>query len=268
MKKLLVYLSFSLLVVVFSCNKDETTVDPLMPTQKQFAFMGELTSTTCGICGGSGHTNFNLACKNNSGKIIALAFHCNAPDDAMQSPLYSSYNSSRPSGGGIPAFYVGDYKLNYSNLQPSIDSITKRTAEAGVKFTTKIVGNVMQITAKVKFFKAVTGDYFVSFYLCESGIDGSPTAPVGYVQTGGSAGYTHPNVVRAGNDGGNAYGVKITTGTSTASGKVFNYSCNITIDPKWNKANLFVTSAIWKQNPNTGSTCRYLWVNGWDAKKY
>ncbi len=269
MKKVLVYLSFSLLTLIFSCSKDETTVDSTLPTSKQYAFMGELTSTTCGICGSSGHTNFNLACKTNTGKIIALAFHCNAPSDAMQSPLLFSYESSRPAvGGGIPAFYIGDHQISLSSLQPSIDSITKNTAEAGVKFTTKIVGNVMQVTAKIKFFKAVTGDYFVSFYLNETGIDGSPTAPVGYVQTAGSTGYKHVNVVRAGNDNGNAYGVKVTKAATTASGTVYDYTCNINIDPSWVKANLFVSSVIWKQNPNTGSSCRYLFVNGWDPKTY
>ncbi len=269
-KKFLSLGLFIMIAVLMSCSKTDTTaVIDLTPLQKQYAIMAEETSTTCSTCGSIGHTNFNLAKKNNSGKIVALAFHCNGPTDAMQSNLLFSYDGVHPpQGSAIPAFYIGDHQIDLYSLQPSIDSILRRVPEAGVKFSTKVVGNLMQVTAKVKFFKQVTGDYYVSFYLCESGIDGSPTAPVGYVQTSGTAGYIHSNVVRAGNATSNAYGEKITKAATTPTGTVYDYTCNITIDPTWKKNNIFVTSVIWKVNPDNSSSCRYLFVNGWDAQVY
>ncbi len=271
MKKIYFYVLLFAVTIIFSCKKSEdtTVVDSLIPIAKQYAFMAEETSTTCGTCGSIGHENFNLAKKTNSGKIIALAFHCNGPSDAMQSSLLFSYENSRPAlGGGIPAFYIGDTEIDLYSLQPSIDSLLRRTPEAGVKFTSKIVGNVMQVTAKIKFFKQVTGDYYVSFYLCENGIDGSPTAAAGFAQTSASAGYTHCNVVRSGNVTSNAYGVKITKAATTASGTVYDYTCNINIDPFCVKNNLFVTSAIWKANSDINVSCHYMFVNGWDSMIY
>lgn len=270
MKKISLIISLILIAVIYSCDKYEEVQksDNLTPEAKQWAFMGEVTSTTCGTCGYSGYNNFNLMKKNNSGKIIALAFHCNYPDDSMQSPLLYSYESSRPTGGGIPSFHVGNNKSSMSDLQNNADSILKKAPEAQVKFKAVMVGSKMNVTSKIKFFKNVTGEYYVSFYLCEHGIDGSPTAPNGYKQSGGSGDYKHNNVVRAGNENNNAYGTKITTAEATTANTIFDYTCSIDINPKWNKSKLFVTAVIWKKNTDNSAECQYLFVNGWDTQVY
>jgi len=271
MKKFNFILSVFVFLTVISCKKDQITelppVDNSIPEMQQRAFMGLTTSVTCGICGSSGYQNFNLMKKNNSGKIIALAFHCNPEDSMSCTNLEWSYDYSRPTGGGIPSFYIGDKKTQYNVMQPFIDTLLRQTPDAQVKFTSVITGTKMNVTSKIKFFKNVTGDYYVTYFLCESGIDGSPSAPSGYIQSSGGAGYKHNNVVRAANTT-TAYGVKITTATSTAINKIIDYNCSINIAPKWNKANLFVTAVIWKKNTNTSATCQYLFVNGWDAQVY
>jgi len=260
-------------LLLISCNKDEapTPVGPavnnLTPELKQRAFMGETTSVTCGTCGYSGYNSFNLMKKNNSGKIVALAFHCNSQDAMSCNNLQWSYDGSRPTGGGIPSFYIGDKEVDLSYLQPYIDTLVKRSPEAQLKFSTTIVGSKMNVNSKIKFFKNVTGDYYVTYFLCENGIDGSPTAPVGYVQTSGGVGYRHNNVVRAAN-ATTAYGVKITKAATTAMNTVFDYGCSIDIASTWVKANLFVTAVIWKKNPDNAASCQYLFVNGWDAQVY
>ena len=270
MKKISLVLALLIIAIVYSCDKYEEVKKEgdLIPDMQQRAFMGEVTSTTCGICGGSGAQNFSLMKKNNSGKIIALAFHCNFPQDSMQSPLYFSYSGSRPTGGGIPSFHIGDKKVDYSNMQPHIDTILKKPLEAQVKFSTMVVGDSMRITSKIKFFKNVTGDYFVSFYLCEHDIDGSTTAPAGYKQSSGGADYKHNNVVRLGNVPNNAYGKQITTLASTPANTIYNYNCGIYINPRWNKSKLFVTAVIWKKNSDPMADCQYLFVNGWDTQVY
>jgi hypothetical protein len=271
MKRILLLSITLFIAILFSCKKDEqTVVKSLTPDKVQFAFIGELTSITCGICGSSGYNNFNTIKKNNSGKIIALAVHCNSPDSMTLMPFYSSYNSSRPSGGGIPAFYVGDKKVNNdaSEMQNEVNSIISKTPEAQVKFSNKIEGNKMNITAKVKFFTNVTGDYYLSIYLCEHGIDGSPSAPQGYVQSGGSTTYKHNNVIRASNNNNQAYGEKINTSSSINANTVLNYSCSLDIKPTWNRSNLYVSAVIWKKNPDQSATCQYMFVNGWDTQIY
>ncbi|NVN95819.1 MAG: Omp28-related outer membrane protein [Bacteroidetes bacterium] len=276
MKKINFFLSVILFSFIISCNKYEeikkldaslTTETDLTPDMKQWAFMGETTSITCGICGSSGYSNFNLIKKNYSGKIVALAFHCNTEDAMTCNNQEWSFDGSRPTGGGIPSFYIGDTKTPTSGMQPYIDTLLKRTPEAQVKFKATIEGYKMNITSKIKFFKEVTGDYYVTYFLCESGIDGSPTAPVGYVQTSGGAGYKHNNVVRAAN-ASTAYGVKFTTSATTAINTVFDYSCSINISSNWVKSNLFITAVIWKKNPDNAATCQYLFVNGWDTQIY
>ena len=270
MKKLSYFLLLFILIFIYSCEKNDVTTnqDSLIPENKQWAFMGEVTSTTCGICGGSGYNNFNLMKKTYSGKIVALAFHCNFPSDSMQSPLLYSYESSRPTGGGIPSFHIGDTKTSYNSLAPYIDTILKKSPEAQVKFKTSVSGDSMKITSKIKFFKNVTGEYYISFFLCEHGIDGGATAVTGYKQSGGVSDYKHNNVVRNGNMPSMAYGTPITTSTSISANTVFDYSCKIGINSRWKRENLFVTSVIWKKNPDNGAECQYLFVNGWDTQVY
>lgn len=273
MNKIKFLLFIAVFSIVVSCKKDDQSKVPnglasLTPDKKQWAFMGEVTSTTCGICGSSGYDNFNLMKKMNSGKIVALAFHCNYPSDSMQaSNLLFSYEGSRPTGGGIPSFHIGDTKANYTAMQPYIDSILSREPEAQLKFSNTIEGNKMNVVSKIEFFKNVSGDYYVSFYLCESGINGSPSAPAGFAQTSGVMDYKHNNVVRAAN-ANTAYGVKITNNATTIANTIFDYSCSIDIDPSSNKSNLFVTAVIWKKNPVSSAPCQYLFVNGWDKQIY
>ncbi len=270
LRKFSLILTLSLIAIIYSCDKYEEVKKEgdLIPDMQQRAFMGEVTSTTCGICGGSGAQNFSLMKKNNSGKLIALAFHCNYPQDSMQSPLLFSYEGSRPTGGGIPSFHIGDKKVDHNNMQPYIDTLLKKPLEAQVKFSTNLDGDTMRITSKVKFFKNVTGDYYVSFYIAEHGIDGGTTAPAGYKQSSGGADYKHNNVVRMGNEPNNAYGKKITTLASTPANTLISYNCGIYINPRWNKSKLFVTAVIWKKNPDAAAQCKYLFVNGWDMQVY
>jgi hypothetical protein len=275
MKKLNLFFYIFLFLFVLSCNKYEevskqtTNANDLTPEMKQWAFMGELTSTTCGICGSSGYNNFNLAKKTNSGKIIALAFHCNFPQDSMDCfGLRYSYQNSRDGGSGIPQFFIGDNYISYNSLQLSIDSILKRTPEAQLKFSVSRSGNIMSIASKIKFFKNVSGEYYVTFFACEHNINGGATAGTGYKQASGASDYKHNNVVRASQVMNNAYGEKFSTATSFNANQIIDYNCKITLDPKWNLGNIFVTAVIWKKNPDNTAACQYLFVNGWDAQKY
>ena len=71
MKKISLIISLILIAVIYSCDKYEEVQksDNLTPEAKQWAFMGEVTSTTCGTCGYSGYNNFNLMKKNNNGRV-------------------------------------------------------------------------------------------------------------------------------------------------------------------------------------------------------
>ncbi|MFZ4741217.1 MAG: Omp28-related outer membrane protein [Bacteroidales bacterium] len=276
MKKITFLLSISLFLFLFSCNKYEevqkqtTPVeDDLTPDMKQFAFMGELTSTTCGICGSSGYDNFNLAKKNNSGKIIALAFHCNYPQDSMDCfGLRYSYENSRDGGSGIPQFFIGDSLFSYNSLQPSISRILNKSPEAQVKFKTTTVKDTINVTSKIKFFKNLTGEYYITFFACERNINGGSTAGPGYKQSSGVSDYKHNNVVRASQILNNAYGEKFSTATTFTADQTFSYNCKIVLNPKWNYNNIYVSAVIWKKNPDVMAICKYLFVNGWDAQVY
>lgn len=276
MKKITFLLSISLFLFLFSCNKYEevqkqTTPieDDLTPDMKQFAFMGELTSTTCGTCGSSGYDNFNSAKKNNSGKIIALAFHCNYPQDSMDCfGLRFSYENSRDGGSSIPQFFIGDSLINLHSLQPSITYNLNKTPEAQVKFKTTFTKDSIKVNSKIKFFKNVTGEYYITFFACERNINGGSTAGPGYKQSSGVSDYKHNNVVRASQIINNAYGEKFSTATTFTADQTFNYNCKIVLNPKWNYNNIYVSAVIWKKNPDVMAICKYLFVNGWDAQVY
>ena len=135
--------------------------------------------------------------------------------------------------------------------------LKNRTAVAAVTFANEKVGDKMNVNTMVKFFSGTSGDYYLSVYLLESGMDGSASAG-NYAQNGTSDPiYKHDFVLRTAATPNNAYGEKIATGTISA-GTVVKKSYSITIDPSWNQ-NVYVAAVLWKLNGTM-----YEYVNAWE----
>ena len=263
MKKIaLVLMAFVL--IASACKKDEEEeVDPnaLNPTAAQKGFAIEYTSTTCSICGSKGGPLIKKYSVDAPHSVV-IALHVNGNSDPMaNNQLSYGFRNDRPSGGGIPSFWVGDTKTSTNNQEAMNDLVKSGSAIAGVdiKFTKE--GNNMKVETLTKFFDAGTGDYYLSVYVLEDGIDGSSTAPAGYVQPGAS--YSYPNddykhnfVIRAASAGNNVMGELIASNPAKDKEIAKNYT--ITLDPSWEKT-LYAVAVIWKYDAN--GTIQYSYVN-------
>jgi hypothetical protein len=238
-----------------SLNYDpDATIDNgtcAIPQQKQMGFIVEYTATWCGPCGDWGAPKMHDIYK--MGDVVGIAAHADG-DPMYNAALYSSFNTSRPDGGGIPSFWIGD-ENNYN--ASTMTALKGQTAVAGVTFSNEKVGDKMNVKTMVKFFSGVSGDYYLSVYLLESGIDGGASAG-SYKQNGTTdPNYKHDFVLRTAATPSNAYGEKIATGT-IAAGTEIKKDYTITIDPTWDK-NLYVAAVLWRLNGTM-----YEYVNAWE----
>ena len=261
MRKLTILMA-AFLMIFSACKKDEQTEDPdaLAPTAAQKGFCIEYTSTTCGICGNQGFIlSHQFASDAPNGVVMTL--HVNSNSDKMANNTLSyGFNDDRPVEGGIPKFYVGDNKISLSETNAMKDLIAQGDAVAGIDIKYEKDGTNMKVETLTKFFSAAAGEYYLSVYILEDGIDGSSSAPQGYVQAGGT--YSHPNddykhdfVIRASSMNNNVMGEKIAT--SPTKDQEISKSYTIPLDASWK--DVYAVAVLWHYVPS--ATVKYQYVN-------
>jgi len=255
MKKLtLILLAFVL--IASACKKDEEE-DPeaLNPTAAQKGFSLEYTSTTCPTCGSRGGPLLHQYAKDAPHGVV-LAIHVNGSSDPMADNSISyGFSSDRPSGGGIPSFWVGDTKTSTSDQDAMKNLVGSGDAIAGIDIKYTKDGSNMKVETLTKFFKAGSGEYFLSVYILEDGIDGSDTAPAGYKQPGGAPGYIHDFVLRAAANN-MVMGEKIVTDPS--ADKEISKSFTIPLKADWEKK-LYAVAVLWKYDQ--AATIKFGYIN-------
>ncbi len=233
----------------------EATVDDgtcMEPQPKQWGFVLEYTATWCGPCGSSGAPKMHEMYQ--AGDVVGITCHVDG-DPMYNQELYNSFTSCRPTGGGIPSFWVGDQSGgNIGHL----NTLMQRNPDAGVVFSSERKGNVMEVKVLSKFFNALSGDYYLSVYILESGIDGTTGE---YEQNGTSdPDYKHDFVLRAVATSSNAYGEKIASGNIQA-GTSIRKDYSITLDPSWTN-DVYVAAVLWKKDSGSGM---YEYVNAFEV---
>jgi hypothetical protein len=168
------------------------------------------------------------------------------------SALYGSFSSVRPTGGGIPSFWVGDI----DDGEPGdVTNLLAQTPPAGLEFIAARDGNNMNVMVRTLFFENVSGEYYLSVYILEDGIDGSSSAGQ-YAQNGvaNPATYKHDFVLRTAATPNSAYGEMIASG-SIAAGSKYDKTYAIPVDASWN--DIYVGVCLWKKD----GTGFYSFVN-------
>ncbi len=263
MKKLALIL-FAFVLIASACTKEEEeTEEPkaLNPTATQKGFCIEWTATTCSICGSKGGPLIHKYSVDAPHSVV-IALHVNGNSDPMaDNQLAYGFSDDRPSGGGIPSFWVGDLKTSTSDQEAMNDLIKTGNAVAGIDIKYTKEGSNMKVETLTKFFGTGTGDYYLSVYILEDGIDGSSTAPAGYVQPGTSSSYPnddykHNFVIRASSMNNSVMGEKIVT--NPASGKEIAKNYTIALDPTWTNT-VYAVAVLWKYDAN--ATIKYSYVN-------
>ncbi len=224
--------------------------------QKAGAFAVNYTATWCGPCGSWGAPLIHEIAGAGD-NVVAITAH--ASNDPMHVPaLYSSFASSRPTGGGIPSFWVGDVK---DGGVAGAEALLAQTPPVGMEFKATRNGNTMDVDVDVIFFEEVSGDYYLSVYILEDGIDGSSSSGA-YAQSGvaNPATYEHDYVLRTAATPNDAYGEKIASG-SIASGTSFEKTYEIPLEAEWDE--VYVALCVWKYDSGTNF---YKFVNALKKK--
>lgn len=274
MKNLILLLAAAVVLFTGSCKKDtddnnnddnnNNQEQPLNPLQVQWGLVINQTATWCGSCGGWGAPLLHELAVMNSNKVLSIAPH-SSNDPMHNSALYNSVGSDRKTGGGIPSFWVGDEKASSSNASSKMTTLISRTPMAGIDMKTTKNADNFNVKARLKFFTAGQGDYYLSFFILEDGINGNSGAG-NYAQSGTSnANFKHDFVLRACHTTG-FYGEKIAT--DPAANAVFDKDFNFTFNTAWTNT-LYVGAAVWHYNPNgdpSNFIPKYEFINGFVKK--
>jgi hypothetical protein len=250
MKKIIAMMAIAAVAFV-SCSKDETSepapAQGLTVDRVVRPFFVDYTATWCGPCGQYGGPNFDAVL--DAGKegtlLTAMKAYSTSSTAGMGHPIYSQMTSAF-GVSGIPDFWVNNTSpsTNSNSVITSATNIQVDTASivAGVALKKGIVGDSMQVTTKVKFFKNgdAGADYSLAVYLVEDNI-------TGYQLVGSTANnsYLHRNVLR-GAAASSYYGTSLNSGAAVTADTEFNNTYKIKLNPSWNTANLKAIAVIWK----------------------
>lgn len=245
-------------LALLSCNKKDDSpedIPSLNPIQEQWGLVINYTAKWCGPCGSWGSSTLHQMA--GMGKVVAVTNH--ASGDPMYNPiLLSSMDADRAMGSGIPSFWVGDVK---SSDTASMAQLLGKTPVAGIDMKTSREGDVINIVAKVKFFSNGSGDYHLSFWMLESGIDGSSSAG-SYAQAGTTnPNYKHDFVIRKVAESG-VWGEKILTDPS--SGSTYDKTLTMTVGTSWT-SDVYIVACLWNHLPESNLP-RYKFINGFVYK--
>lgn len=270
MKRHLIYFFSIIIFITASCKKETVEPDPepqipaLSPKQEQWGLAINYTAKWCSPCGSWGAPLIhNLS---GMGKVVAVTNHASG-DPMFNSTLYTQMTSDRITDGGIPAFWVGNTKTNSSNSTSTMTQLLATSpVVAGIDMRTKRTNADISIESKVEFFQAGTGDYYLSFWMLESGIDGSTAAGSSYAQLGTSdPNYKHDFVIRKSE--GHVYGEKILT--DPAAGKTYEKNFTMTVNTEWSKE-VYIVAVLWKFDPSgnpANKIPKYKFVNAFMYKE-
>lgn len=230
-----------------------------VPSADKHALMGDFTGTWCPWCGEWGGPEFDNAISIVGSSAVPIAIHTG---DEMSIPeseqLDDYYQATSPAiVTGWPTLYVwneGTFTSG-SSMAAAVSAENAVTpADAGATADFSINGPAITMTVSAQLFADVTGDYFVSAYLMENGIN--IPQEVESLGPGLDNSWIHNHVIRASSNG-NAWGEQWVFG-SGQNGQVFTKSYQITLDPSWNTSKLYCVAIVWKHDSSTDT---YTFVN-------
>lgn len=258
MKKILL----GLLVLIFSAAVMVSCVDPVDPTpptpptpwdnltpaNAQWGLVINYTANWCSPCGNWGVPLLN-DCVNLT-KVVGIVVKADG-DPQYNATIYGSFVGDRVTGGGIPAFWMGDEK---STNKPVLQSLMARVPTAAVAMKHEIKGDSMIVYSSVSTLTGYTpGDYFLSVVVQEDGLQ--------YSQAGiTDPDYKHKYVARRASKD-LAYGEAVTL----APGVKNNYRHAIKLESAWVKENCYASVVLYKKEGTTKPV--YKFINGnWSRK--
>lgn len=254
MKKILL----GLVVLIFSLGIFISCVDPVEPVEPtpptpwdnltpgiaQWGLVINYTANWCGPCGQWGVPLLNNAV--NLTKVVGIVVKASG-DPQYNATIYNSFVNDRVTGGGIPAFWMGD--VTTTAIGP-LNTLLARTPKASIAMKHEIVGDSMIVYSSVNTLTGFTpGDYFLSVVVQEDGLL--------YSQTGiTDPNYKHKLVARRAYKD-LAYGETVTL----TSGVKNNFRHAIKLESAWVKANCYASVVLYKKEGTTKPLYKFVNAN-------
>ncbi len=165
----------------------------------------------------------------------------------------------KPFATYTPSFWLIDDSVNYNEMGSASKAVSytrnkyNALEAAGVKahiaFEKTISGNTLTVKTVTKFFKEMTGDYYVNIMLLESGFEAQQSGAPG----GSIIASRVLRVIFSGENGAGDekfWDTKIASGT-TAAGTEVSKNFSTTLKTAWKKDSLTVVATIWYKSGNT-----------------
>ncbi len=220
--------------------------------QEQRLLITKRTASWCPNCGTWGWTLFENLLEDNHEKAVLIAAHY----DGVLATAAGETITDNFGGFYQPRFFVDetDQNANSGNIGSVRNSVRDQVnaafagaVVANVGFAPVYVNGELKVDAKVKFFQAAQGEYYLGIYLVEDNV----TA----FQSGIGSNANHMRVFRESFTSG-AFGTQILDGSATA-GQEFDLSYSLAIGSP-EGLDYDVVGIIWKKEGT-----KYLPVNTW-----
>jgi hypothetical protein len=250
MKKIFLFLS---------CSAIALSSIAQTPIKKSISLVHKITATWCGPCGDWGWTAANSIISGTTDKALYIGLFASPSSSFGNTDFYNStaatLSSQFAAEDGIPEFGVNGISST-QNFTTGVESdcISKATTFAATVPTASaasnmsVNGSVVNVNAKVQFWAATSGEYYLAAYIVEEGAMHIQNAQ-------GSAPVAHHGVLRTSMTATSAWGEQIANGSITENQ---TYSKNFTFtvtDPKWDKTKLKIYNVIWKKE---GSVYKFV----------
>jgi hypothetical protein len=222
------------------------------PEKKSIALFYKITATWCGPCGSWGWQLAEEVNTQTAGKALFVGLYASSSSTFYNSTVETL--ADQFTFGGYPDFGVNGLEKSSANSSPqgintagvksdciaSINSFAATTPTASAASNVSISGNTINVNAKVQFWSAASGEYYLAAYVIEDGA-------MAVQASRGSAPVAHHGVLRASMTASSAWGEQIAT-RSIAANQTYtkNFTFNIT-DAQWDKAKLKVYNVLWKK---------------------
>jgi hypothetical protein len=198
-------------------------------------------------CGSYGTKAFKEALSLNPATMIGIASH---GSESQPDALTSNFSAQLFETFGVtnlPHFAIGGTNLGTNpNADSLLSAMLAEPIVANGTATFFIEGNTINIDAIARFFRFAEGEFTLSIFVLESGVEGGDNAPPGLDQMGDNTNtYTHDYILRGG-PAPHVMGDVIAIGSiSSTTSKRFRYTMEA--QTGWRKDRLDVVGIIWRK---------------------
>ncbi len=220
--------------------------------QKQRSLLTKRTADWCPNCGTYGWTYFKAAIEQNGNKAIYIAAHYDGNlKDAAAEEITDNFGAFYQ-----PKFFINEIEqgVNSGNvnaklevLKTQVDAAFEEMPEVNCGFEPIYENGAFNVAAKVKFFQAMQGDFYLGIYLLEDHVT-APQASVG-------ANAVHRHLFRK-SFTAETFGKSIINGSVTA-GQTFDLDFALTV-PDTTNHEYEVIGIIWEKVGD-----KYIPANVW-----